>query len=353
MFQQMKKWAENAYHDCVLCPRRCHADRLGGGRGFCGQGAQIVAARASLHFWEEPCISGETGSGTVFFCGCSLGCVYCQNVSISGRDPRMRAGTERRILLPEELSEVFLSLEAQGACNINLVTPTHFAPGIAEAIGCARGQGLGIPVVWNTSGYESVETLKQLDGLVDIYLTDCKYHASVLSERYSKAPDYFPVCMEAIAEMVRQTGRPLFVSGDGREMDAVSYNEAVSADGGDGTEGADAAAGEPAGVTDYAGPLMKRGTIVRHLLLPGCVEDSCRVVDELLDAFGDGIYISLMNQYTPMPQVEDAQLKRRVTEGEYEELIGHALDAGLENGFFQAAGTDEESFIPLFDGRGL
>lgn len=323
-------------------------------------GAEIVAARASLHAWEEPCISGGSGSGTVFFCGCNLSCVYCQNHDISAGS--WQAGWKK--LTAAETADIFLCLEDKGAANINLVTPTHFAPGIASAIEIARDRGLKIPVVWNSSGYEDPDVLRNLDGLIDIYLADCKYYSSEPAERYSAAPDYFSWCSRALKEMVRQTGVPVF----SQSLSAAEYNLIV------GTSGDD--------VDDYAGPLMLRGTIVRHLILPGqelikrtgsdgvtrCVPaDSCHIIEYLLDTFGTDIYISLMNQYTPTPHLRDAdvnsqkkrgwneypELMDRIDPEIYDALIDHALDCGLENGFFQGEGTDDTSFIPAFDGYGL
>ena len=321
---------KKAYQECVLCPRRCHANRLTG-TGFCGERAVPAVARASLHHWEEPCISGKTGSGTVFFCGCNLGCVYCQNAAISGRG---RIPSKARFCDCQELAKIFLLLQEKGACNINLVTPTHFAPTVARAVMAGRARGLRLPIVWNTSGYETVETLRMLDGVVDIYLTDCKYASSEPAGKYSSAPDYFNTCMMAIREMLRQTGAPVFVSKDGKSLDAAAYNELAE---------------ETDPESDYEGPLMRRGVIVRHLLLPGEGEDARRIIGALLGEFGNSIYLSIMNQYTPMPGVNDIpNLKRRITENEYEEIIDYAIEHGLENGFFQGSDTASESFIPDF-----
>ena len=299
---------EQIMKDCTLCPRNCHADRLGGRRGYCGQGAEIMAARAALHFWEEPCISGETGSGTVFFSGCVLRCVYCQNHNIA----ESRAG---RIIGWERLSEIFLELQDKKANNINLVTPTHFVPQIALALEQARLGGLHIPVVYNTGSYERVETLKRMEGLVDIYLPDLKYMSSRLGERYSHAADYFETASAAIAEMVRQTGGPDF---------------------------------------DDKSGLMKKGVIVRHLVLQGCTADSKKVISYLYHTYGDRIYISIMNQFTPVCELSFfPELNRRITAREYEKIVDYALDIGVENGFIQEGNTAEESFIPEFDGEGL
>ena len=298
---------EQIMKDCTLCPRNCHADRLGGRRGYCGQGAEIMAARAALHFWEEPCISGETGSGTVFFSGCVLRCVYCQNHNIA----ESRAG---RIIGWERLSEIFLELQDKKANNINLVTAGHFLPQVAVALEMAKEQGLHIPVVYNSSGYEKAKTLKMLDGLVDIYLPDFKYMDAVLAKKYSHAQDYPEIAKEALSEMVRQVGEAEF---DSRGM-------------------------------------MKKGVIVRQLLLPGHVKDAKNVLKYLYETYGDRIYISMMNQYTPMPAMkDDPQLSRKVTDREYERLIDYAISLGLKNGFMQEGETAKESFIPEFDGEGV
>ncbi|MBR4530132.1 MAG: radical SAM protein [Lachnospiraceae bacterium] len=366
MTQRLRSTPEEAYKNCTLCPRRCGVDRTAGGRGFCGASDSITAARASLHYWEEPCISGMGGSGTVFFTGCPLGCVYCQNREISGRATSDNRIAEEqtstwKTLSGHDLAAIFLRLQAQGACNINLVTPTHHMPRIAEAVRIAREQGLTLPIVYNTSGYETEESVRALDGIVDIWLTDCKYYSPAAAARYSGAPDYYPVFTRALKRMVEQTGDPVFETADGRQISAAEYNEIVCVE--DGAEDADdvstdigdQADPEPAGPSaDYAGPLMKRGVIVRHLLLPGLLDDARQIVTDLLTNYGSRIYLSLMNQYTPMPGLSGyPEIDRHVTAGEYDALVDHALEAGLENGFFQGGPTDSESFIPLFDGRGL
>ncbi len=297
---------------CTLCPRECGADRSKGERGYCGAGDKPVVARAALHMWEEPCISGSSGSGAVFFSGCQLRCVYCQNHDIS----RMRGGIE---IDDRRLADIFLELEAQGAVNINLVTPTHFIHNIKEALVMAKDDGLGIPVVFNTGGYDKAETLRELDGLVDIYLPDMKYFGSAAAKKYSNAPDYFEVASRALREMTRQTKGLLFED-DGSE---------------DG--------------------LMKRGVMVRHLLLPGGLEDSKAVVRYLYETYGDGIYMSLLNQYTPMPQVAGKfpELERTVSEEEYDELVDYAIELGVTNCFIQEGEAISESFIPKFDGYGV
>ncbi|MBR5565563.1 MAG: radical SAM protein [Roseburia sp.] len=294
---------------CTLCPRNCTVDRGNGEKGICGQSAELKVARAALHFWEEPCISGTAGSGTVFFSGCSLHCVFCQNEPIAN-------GTVGKMITVERLAEIFLELEQQGAHNINLVTPGHFIPQIKEALLLAKEKGLALPIVYNTSSYESVESLKYLDGLVDIYLPDFKYMSSELSAKYSHAPDYSVRAKAAIAEMVRQTGMPVFDE--------------------KGEEG-----------------LIKRGTIVRHLTLPGCMEDSKEILNYLHTTYGDQIYISIMNQFTPLENVVAfPELNRKITEEEYDELIDYAIELGIEQGFIQEGETAEESFIPDFDCKG-
>lgn len=301
------QWAESLLSDCTLCPRHCHVNRLLGQAGYCGQ-TTLKAARASLHMWEEPCISGTAGSGTVFFSGCNLRCIFCQNYHIA-------LGEAGREISTKHLAEIFLSLQAQGANNINLVTPTHFVPQILLALQSAKEHGLTIPIVYNSSGYESTETLRLLEGYVDIYLPDFKYMDPALSLKYSHAQDYFTKAKESLAEMVRQTGSPVF---------------------------------------DPATGLMKRGVIVRHLLLPGQTKDSKKILRYLHTTYGNQIFISIMNQYTPLPQVKELpELNRRVSPAEYERVLDFALRIGIENGFFQEGETASDSFIPEFDERGL
>lgn len=295
--------------NCNLCPRQCGADRENGKSGICGvSGKNILAARAALHFWEEPCISGERGSGTVFFSGCPLRCVYCQNYQIAGTEVGMEISEER-------LKEIFLELQEKDAHNINLVTPTHYTPEIIRAIRKAKEQGLGLPIVYNCSGYEKVETLKMLKGIVNVYLTDFKYMEREAAVRYSKAPDYPEIARAALKEMMNQTGEAKF---------------------------------------DENG-IMQSGVIVRHLLLPGHVRNARAVVKYVYETYGDQLYLSLMNQYTPLPQVkkEFPELDRRVTEREYQRLISYALEIGVENAFIQDGNTAKESFIPMFDYEGI
>lgn len=293
---------------CTLCPRNCNVDREAGERGVCGvTGEGILGARAALHMWEEPCISGECGSGTVFFSGCSLRCIYCQNYEIA------HAETGKRITV-ERLSEIFLELAKKGAHNINLVTPTHYTPEIIRAVLRARACGLTLPIIYNCSGYEKVETLKMLEGIVDIYLTDFKYMEPDLAAKFSKAPDYPTIAKEALKEMVRQTGAPVFDEND----------------------------------------LMKKGVIVRHLLLPNHLKNAKAVVQYVYEIYGDQVYLSLMNQYTPLPQVRHIpELNRKVTDREYEKLLDYAIDLGVEQAFIQEGETAEESFIPSFSCEGI
>lgn len=293
---------------CRLCPRACGVDRLAGERGFCGAvGEEVLAARAALHFWEEPCLSGERGSGAVFFSGCTLRCCFCQNREIS----RGEAGA---LISVKRLAEIFLELQQKGAHNLNLVTPTHYVPQIIAALKRAKAAGFSLPVVYNTSGYEQTETLRLLEGFVDIYLPDMKYSSAELSGRLSAAPDYPEQALAALDEMVRQIGAPVF---------------------------------------DEDG-MMQRGVIVRHLALPGQGRDSRAVLKTLLSRYGDKIWLSIMNQYTPPPfALADEELNRRLTPKEYGRLLDYALRHGAENAFIQEEGTAEESFIPPFDLEGL
>lgn len=315
-------------HACRLCPRGCGVDRLAGERGICGQGSEIRAARAALHKWEEPCISGRYGSGAVFFSGCGLGCVYCQNrsIAVQGRG---------HVISMEHLAEIFLRLQEEGANNINLVTACQFVPQVIASIERARDGGLRLPIVYNSSGYESLSTIQMLEGYVDIYLPDLKYMDREMSRRYSHAADYFEKASKAIHEMVRQTKELLFT-------DEETRSEKLGID----------AYQERSGKGESL--LMTKGVIVRHLLLPGCLEDARRIVSWLLSSFGERIFISLMNQYTPMPCGSTClELDRKVDREEYEALVDYAISLGIENGFIQEGETARESFIPEFDGTGI
>ena len=288
---------------CYLCPRKCGADRSIS-TGFCKVGYDPVVNIYKLHYGEEPLISGSRGSGTVFFSGCNLGCIFCQNhdISFTGK------GTT---YTPSGLADIYRDLESQGAHNINLVTPMHFAPSVAESL---KLSNLSIPVAVNTGSYDSVESLRMLDGLVDIYMPDFKYMSSELSAKYSKASDYPEVAKAAIAEMYSQTG-PVVMGDDG---------------------------------------LMKKGVLVRHLVLPGAVSDSKKVLRYLHDTYGENILLSIMNQYTPMPSVASHEfLGRKVTEEEYSRVVDFADKIGIEKGFVQEGEAVSESFIPNWDLEGF
>lgn len=288
---------------CRLCPRECGVNRRGGQLGFCGAGEEIKIARAALHFWEEPCISGSQGSGTVFFSCCTMKCVYCQNYPISTLN-------QGKAVTVEELADRFLDLQKQGAHNINLVTPTHFVPQIIEALKLAKSKGLTLPVVYNCGGYEKVETLKLLEGYVDIYMPDMKYYADRYAVKYSSAPDYFAVTTAAIKEMVGQVGKPVF---------------------------------------DKNG-IMQKGVIVRHMMIPGLLFDSKKILDYLYDTYHNDIYISMMSQYTPMPQVKgDKRLSQKLNKEHYEAMIAYCEEKGIENAFIQEGEAADESFIPPFE----
>lgn len=288
---------------CNICPRRCGADRENGRLGFCGASNKIRIARAALHFWEEPCLSGANGAGTVFFSYCNMKCVYCQNYRISTRG----AGHEVSI---GELAEIFLDLQSQGANNIDLVTPTHYALDIAEAVKKAKDSGLHIPVLYNCGGYESVETLKRLEGLIDIYMPDMKYYRDKYAVKYSSAPRYFETACAALEEMYRQTG---------------------------------------AFVLDENG-IMQRGVIVRHMMLPGLMLDTKKIMDYLFDTYGNNIYISLMSQYTPLKNVERfPELNRKIDMKKYNSIVDYCMNRGMENVFIQEGSAAKESFIPCFE----
>ena len=292
---------------CSLCPRMCGTDRAAGQKGFCGGGNLVRVARAALHYWEEPCISGESGSGTVFFSGCTMRCVFCQNKEIS----RSEVGKEITI---ERLAEIYLELAAKGANNINLVTPMHYAPQITAALDIARKNGLTLPIVWNTGGWERRESIAAVRYYADIWLSHFKYFDSSLGESLSKAPNYFSVAAAALDQMVKQTCEPVF---------------------------------------DENG-IMRRGVIVRHLMLPGHLDDTKNVLRFLYENYGDSIWISIMNQYTPMcSDPRFPELSRTVSDEEYNEAIDFACELGIENAFVQEGGTVGESFIPPFDLSGV
>lgn len=292
---------------CNMCPRNCGANRLNDKTGYCGAGKNIRVARAALHYWEEPCISGSIGSGTVFFSYCTLKCVFCQNYNIS----QCSYGKEITI---DRLAEIFLELQEKGALNINLVTPTHYVPQIVEALKIAKGRGLKLPIIYNSSGYEKVETIKLLKGYIDVYLPDMKYFDTKYSIKYSKAKDYFLYAKEAIDEMVNQVGEVKF---------------------------------------DKNG-IIQKGVIIRHLMLPGLLFDSKKIIDYIHSTYRNKVYISIMNQYTPLEHVKIyPELNRPLNQKHYEALIDYAVSIGVENGFIQEEGTDKESFIPLFNFEGV
>lgn len=292
---------------CQICPRECQVNRLKNEAGLCGATAKVKVARIALHNWEEPPISGTNGSGTIFFSGCNLKCIFCQNYKISTKN----YGVELTI---EELANKMLELQNKKAHNINLVTPTHYIPQIIEALKIAKRKGLNIPIVYNTSGYEKVESLKRLNGLIDIYLPDLKYYDNILALKYSKAPNYFEIASAAIKEMYNQVGLPKF---------------------------------------DKNG-LLKKGIIVRHLLLPEQLEDSKKILKYLYETYQDKIFISIMNQYTPLQQVMHIkELNHKVSINDYNTLIDYACNINIKNAFIQEKDTAKESFIPEFDLTGV
>lgn len=297
----------NKYENCLLCPRKCGINRRTGQTGVCGVSSEIKVARAALHYWEEPCISGKRGSGAVFFSGCSLHCVFCQNREISD-------GKEGKVISKERLSDIFMELAGKGANNINLVTPGQYIPDIVWAVNDAKSRGMKLPIIYNTSGYENVTELKLLEGIVDVYLPDFKYMDSTLSARYSRAKDYPPVAKQALSEMVRQ---------------------------------------QPDVVIDDATGLIQKGVIVRQLLLPGHVNDAKAVLKYLYDTYHDHVYISMMSQFTPIALKDYPEINRTVTRREYERLVDYALEIGITNAFIQEGDVAKDSFIPAFDCEGV
>lgn len=297
----------NKYENCLLCPRKCGINRRTGQTGVCGVSSEIKVARAALHYWEEPCISGKRGSGAVFFSGCSLHCVFCQNREISD-------GKEGKVISKERLSDIFMELAGKGANNINLVTPGQYIPDIVWAVNDAKSRGMKLPIIYNTSGYENVTELKLLEGIVDVYLPDFKYMDSTLSARYSRAKDYPSVAKQALSEMVRQ---------------------------------------QPDVVIDDATGLIQKGVIVRQLLLPGHVNDAKAVLKYLYDTYHDHVYISMMSQFTPIALKDYLEINRTVTKREYERLVNYALEIGITNAFIQEGDVAKDSFIPAFDCEGV
>lgn len=297
----------NKYENCLLCPRKCGINRRTGQTGVCGVSSEIKVARAALHYWEEPCISGKRGSGAVFFSGCSLHCVFCQNREISD-------GKAGKVISKERLSDIFIELADKGANNINLVTPGQYIPDIVWAVNDAKSRGMKLPIIYNTSGYENVTELKLLEGIVDVYLPDFKYMDSTLSARYSRAKDYPSVAKQALSEMVRQ---------------------------------------QPDVVIDDATGLIQKGVIVRQLLLPGHVNDAKAVLKYLYDTYHDHVYISMMSQFTPITLKDYPEINRTVTRREYERLVDYALEIGITNAFIQEGDVAKDSFIPAFDCEGV
>lgn len=362
------------YDTCMLCPRACGVNRTAGARGVCGQSANVKLARAALHFWEEPCISGTNGSGAVFFCGCSLQCVFCQNREIATG----QAGIE---IPKERLAEIFLELQEQHANNINLVTPGHYAPHIIAAVESARQQGLRIPIVYNTGSYETVDTIRSLEGIVDVYLPDFKYMDAALAEKYSHAKDYPSAAKAAIAEMVRQQPQARFVpevqagaeKAAGAKVDelgqsaaGLKVDEVRQSATGLGSNAwkqrecslsVESQCGSDSDTEQKAQTqiqVMTAGVIVRHLLLPGMLYDSKHILKYLYEQYGNQIYYSLMSQYTPLAHVKDyPELTKRVSEEAYAHLVHYAEQLGITNGFTQEREVAEESFIPHFDCEGV
>lgn len=297
----------NKYENCLLCPRKCGINRRTGQTGVCGVSSEIRVARAALHYWEEPCISGKRGSGAVFFSGCSLHCVFCQNREISD-------GKAGKVISKERLSDIFMELADKGANNINLVTPGQYIPGIVWAVNDAKSRGMKLPIIYNTSGYENVTELKLLEGIVDVYLPDFKYMDNMLSAKYSRAKDYPSVAKQALSEMVRQ---------------------------------------QPDVVIDDATGLIQKGVIVRQLLLPGHVNDAKAVLKYLYDTYHDHVYISMMSQFTPIALKDYPEINRTVTRREYERLVDYAIEIGITNAFIQEGDVAKDSFIPAFDCEGV
>lgn len=300
---------------CMICPRACGANRAAGQIGVCGADDRLMVARAALHFWEEPPVSGESGSGTIFFSHCPLHCVYCQNASIAAGE----AGAEVTL---DRLVQMMLELQAQGALNINFVTPTHYTPWIVPAVAAARKQGLKLPIVWNTSGYETVETVRNLADTVDVWLVDFKYAAGETAAAYSHAPDYPEIAIAAIDEMLAISGEPQYDEFDGQER-------------------------------------MTKGVIIRHLLLPGHVEESALAVSLLHERYDQRARLSIMNQYTPVISPDSPAAMRypnlleRVDDEYYDALLDFADELGVQDYFWQDGPADLESFIPAFDLTGV
>ena len=293
--------------DCNLCMRNCNVNRNKGVKGICNSTNNIRIARAALHFWEEPCISGDNGSGTVFFSNCNLKCVFCQNYEISSE------GFGKEITV-NRLADIFIELQEKGANNINLVTPTHFVPQIIEALKIAKNNGLDLPIVYNTNSIDTLDTIKALNGYIDVYLPDFKYFEDKYALKYSKIKGYSKNVIDIIDEMIKQVLYPKF-NKDG---------------------------------------IIEKGVIVRHLLLPGLLFDSKKVVDSIYNNFGDSVYISLMNQYTPMHNAKIyPEINKSINEKTYDALIDYAISKGVKNGFIQESGTNSKEFVPDFNNEGV
>lgn len=316
---------------CNLCPRECRADRKAGEKGYCQSDERIYVARAALHRWEEPCISGKGGSGTVFFSGCNLRCVYCQNHEIA-------AGGAGKPVTVERLSEIFLELQAKGAENINLVTPDHYVTAVAEAVRRSKEQGLFLPIVYNGSGYEKLEAIRSLAGIVDVFLTDFKYMDAALAGKLSHAPDYPEKAKQALAEMVDITQNQPIANLSGHMVNITQETPLA------------------APYFDENG-MLRRGVIVRHLLLPGHKKNAKDVIRYVYETYGDNVILSIMNQYTPVSGIAERtdckELYRKVTGREYEAVIDYAIGIGVKNAFMQEGDTAKESFVPAFDGEGV
>jgi len=295
------------FENCTICPRNCNVNRNKGEMGFCHSDSNIKVARAALHYWEEPCISGENGSGAVFFSGCSLCCIFCQNQAIS----RGKAG---KIITVDRLCDIFFELKKKGANNINLVTGDHYIPLIRDAICMSKERGFDLPFIFNCSGYEKKEQIEMLDGLIDVYLPDMKYFSDDIAMKYSKAKNYFQTAKTALEEMFRQCPKIVFDDND----------------------------------------IIQKGMIVRHLVLPGCTEESRKIISYLYETYGDSIILSIMNQYTPLEgNLLPDELNRKLSSKEYDEVVDYAIEIGVENAYIQEEGTVSESFIPEFDNEGV
>lgn len=334
---------------CNLCPRECGVNRDAGEKGYCRSDSRIFVARAALHRWEEPCISGKGGSGTVFFSGCNLRCVYCQNHEIA-------SGGAGKPVTVERLAEIFLELQEKGAENINLVTPDHYVAAVAAAVLRAKDRGLFLPIVYNGSGYEKPEAIRSLAGIVDVFLTDFKYMDEALAEKLSRARDYPEVAKRALMEMVDITSDKKPASGDVRQKADITLDKKSALGGGQQKVYINRNAAPSAPHFDENG-MLRRGVIVRHLLLPGHKKNAKDVIRYVYETYDDQVILSIMNQYTPVSGIEKRtgcrELYRKVTRREYEEVVDYAIGLGVKNAFMQEGDTAKESFVPAFDGEGV